>query len=249
MRRGNRLQLSRLDHDIDWRAAGKSIRSGKCHVVVEMMPVVQRKGLLWQPDVLTAEIRADVGIVLSVPDKPVRFRGQDIAYPAPGTMVGVNPPDGTWLEGADLGDYETENQIRVYGIWNAFYGEPHKGNWWESIPCEIHMNEQTQSYELGARVTKLVVELDPIDVKTESGFYLGDPFQYRSGMGTIRSVGEAVDLDAKPGDRVCLDVAAIKSIGLRVDLADFHEDICICDELAVLYVIPQATEAREAVPA
>lgn len=242
MVRGDRLQISDLTHDVDWQTANQAIRAGKTKVVVEMVRSPREIGGIRIPEGIRAAMRGDVGVVLSVPKRTRKFRGMEIEYPKPGTLVCVWPEDGTWIEGADMGDYEPAEQVRVYGVWCEVPGSPHAYEWWQSIVCEVRMSEvgnRESEIELVARVDKLVVKLDSREEKTESGLYLSDDAQVRNGMGTVLSVGEAIT-DCKVGDRVCLDMNAVKSHGLRVDLSEFHKDVAVCDDRAILYVLQQA---------
>jgi co-chaperonin GroES (HSP10) len=234
--RPNTIQIGELTHTIDWRKASRSIRVLKGRVAVEMLPVPEKVGSILLPD-SNANIRPDVGVVVAVPGthengkrswEIQRVRGRDVEYPCVGDLVCVRPYDGTWLEGADCGAYAPQGQIRVYGTFAEYEGQPQYCNWWDSIICEA---ETLKPYG-----DKILFKLDPIE-STQGGIILADQAQYRTGMATVQQVGPLV-FDVKAGDRVCVNLEHLEQQGLDID-GPVDKDLCIGTELAIEYIVNQ----------
>jgi co-chaperonin GroES (HSP10) len=236
--RENVIQLGELTHTIDWRKASRSIRVLKGRVAVEMLPEPDRVGRILLPGA-NANIRPDVGVVVASdswapgidPDSVLTIsrthcvKGRYIRAPKPRTLVCVRPYDGTWLEDADCGDYTPQGQIRVYGTFAEYEGEPQYCNWWDSIICEA---ETLKPYG-----DKILFRLDPVE-STQGGIILADDSKYRTGMATVEQVGPLV-FDVKPGERVCVNLNHLKEYGLSID-GENTQDLAIGTELAIEYV-------------
>lgn len=240
----NRIQLGDLTHDIDWQKASRSIRALRGRVVVEMLPVPEKVGLIHLPD-SNANIRPDVGVVLANSLKALNpydrktmsqyhpyctAKGVVVLPPLVGALVAVRPYDGTWLEGADCGEYTPKGQIRVYGTFSQ-YAEPQRCDWWDSIICEIQADMTLKPYG-----DKIIFKLDPI-LSTEGGIILADQSKYRTGMATVQAVGPLV-FDVRPGDRVCLNLEHLTQQGLTIDGAE--DGLVGGTELVIEYVLQAA---------
>ncbi len=166
--------------------------------MVEMLPETKAIGLILLSDVVAGKLRPDVGVVLAA--------GPGVSL-VPGATVCVRGYDGQWIEGFDVGEYRTSNQVRVYGKASRFQGELMSTPWSESIPLQIV--QDGDEIDMYATHNNLIIQRDPA-VVCEGEILLADKAHYRTGMATIVSIGPRADLDlgdgrAEVGDRISYD--------------------------------------------
>lgn len=238
MQNATRIQLAGTSHRIDAKRAVGAFVAMPGRVVVEMVPEPEQVGGLFLPPRVSANLRADVGVVIS-PAFATTVRGKTIASPRRGTKVCVAPYDGVWLERAEFSGYGTENQIRVYGHFCQHEGEPIASDWWDSVPCGIDDMGELQAYG-----DKVIVRQDPGEKKTAGGILLTDRSIDKGAMATVVSVGALIgEEELKPGDRVALDPRAIgddRTFGF--DLDEATKDLSILSYAGLLYRLPREGE-------
>lgn len=223
MQTENRLQLNySLDHGIDWQRCGRKVLRNR--VLIQMLPEAASVNGILLPDKVGANLRPDVGVVLSVPNGCQWIKCKPVEYPEPGSLVVVRPYDGTRLT------EDSGIETRVYGCWFKYPGHPLACDWFDSIVCQI-MEDQT----LKAYVDKIILRLDPKEEK-EGMLILPDSVQTRNAMATVVSVGANVDGEVKVGARVCYNPELLAKEGLRFDLNNEAKDLAVCTELAINYV-------------
>ncbi|HWD38861.1 MAG TPA: hypothetical protein VG944_08440 [Fimbriimonas sp.] len=225
------------DHNID----ASKVAHLKCPpyvVLVEMLPAGEKIGNIFLPDRLAANMRPDVGIVLSA--------GYGVSL-KPGQMVAVDGYQGQWLQEFEVPGYKTDNQVRVYGKSTAFvHGECERIPWDECTLALII----PETMEMTASHTNLFVRRDPM-VTTDRGFLMPSKEHYFTGMATVESVGPMAFvnektgeklMDVKPGDRIHYDTRAEREFAFEGD-----SDLVIIPDIAVNFVIEPVEELAVAV--
>jgi co-chaperonin GroES (HSP10) len=223
-----------IAHSIDWQTANKSIRCIGQRVVVQMLPVVCPSNLL-VPDSIKQFLSYQAGVVLWSPDEPVRVRGQYVYAPKPGTIVAVHPQDGVHIINAEMGCYTPETQIRVYGAYAEYVGQPMLCDWWESILAEGQIQEN-KDMEWKAFGDKIIFQKDKSVDKTAGGVYLPDGHHIRNEMAKVMSVGSLVDPEVRVGDRVSYNPHYVEQNGVEIGNGVIDFDYFIANELAINYV-------------
>jgi co-chaperonin GroES (HSP10) len=103
-------------------------------VVVEMSGQIERIGSIYIPTKVSGKLRCDVGIVVAC-QPPRNKRGEALPMDIkPGDAVLVRPYDGAWFDGFDTGKYQTENQVRFYGIAGTPGLKPEDRGVYETVP-------------------------------------------------------------------------------------------------------------------
>jgi co-chaperonin GroES (HSP10) len=214
----NTIHLLLTAHGIDaGRCEGMDPPSGV--VLLEMLPEAESIGVILLPDVVAGKFRPDVAVVLAT--------GPDVSLPV-GATVAVRPYDGEWIEGFDVGNYATKNQVRFVGRATPNIGEIEAIAWDETIPLQFI----GEDFDMVATGRNLIIRRDPIVAK-ESGFDLPDPAKYRTGLGTVLSIGPDCDLatragEVSVGDRIHYNDLAVLDVAFGGD-----PDIAIIPDLAV----------------
>jgi co-chaperonin GroES (HSP10) len=195
-------------------------------IVVEMIPfrnpssLVLSSGLAWS-------LEPSVGIVLASTADGCK----------PGEMVLFRPDDGIRVTGAEMGSYEPQNDILVYGAYATTPGFPlgqEKNAWYKSVLAELTMVDNI--YQVKAKGNNFVAKKDQASGKSEGGILLPDGHHERSEMATVTSVGPLCDPELKPGMRVSYNPHYVEQNGVEVGgYLDF--DYFIADELAINWVI------------
>jgi hypothetical protein len=169
------------DHRIEYgRASLIECPAGK--VMVEMLPSARQIGALLVPDGVAEKYRPDIGIVLAAgPDHDLEI----------GTMVGVAPYDGIWIDGWDAGGYRTANQIRCYGQASPFTGATEPVPVDRSLLFKVFTDGDEPSMQ--AILGNLIIKREPMVTSQDvAGFNLelswGD--QYQTGLATVLSLGK-----------------------------------------------------------
>jgi co-chaperonin GroES (HSP10) len=242
-----------LDHSIDWRNAARSIRAlsgsrletgGWRRIIVEMLPE-DRPTRILVPDNLRDFFRSCVGVVIAStdPDPKRRVRSDYREPPVIGTLVVTRPDDGVHIRGAELGDYTTENEVRVFGAYHPQQGvlaqamiPPEPMPWYNSILCQIDDNMQYQAFG-----NNFVFKKDPSPEKTDGGIYLPDIARQRSEMATVVSVGPLCSPDLQPGQRISYNPFYVGQNGVDMGKG-FDMEYGIADELAVNWVVQEQPE-------
>lgn len=227
MQNANKIQLGNPKNNIDAAKASRSIRAMPGKVVVEMLPPTTMHGELHLPETVGADLRFDIGVVVSQPFS-TRLRGIDLESPSIGTTVCVVGYDGCWVDGLETPSYQTSNEIRTYGHFCEFEGQPVRVDWWESIPCSID-----EAMNLTAYGDKVIIRRDA-EINKIGNIILPDSAVIRAANGTVVSVGKLVD-GIKAGDRVCYDPRAIEQ---SFDLVDGLKDCVIMQDTGINFVIP-----------
>lgn len=230
MDRPNEVQIILTEHNIDHRKAAH-LGCPPGIVLIEMLPEADRLGSLYLPDRLAANMRPDIGIVLSC--------GPDVTL-FPGQMVAVDGYQGQWLAGFEVPGYSTDNQVRVLGKYvQHAHGETVKVPWDECVLALILPEEEN----MVAVKNNLIVRRDPL-ITHEGGIELPSYSQYHTGFGAVESIGPQCDLatsvgDVQVGSRIHFDNRSVREFVFNDDA-----DLIIIPDLAVNFVI-----AAEAVAA
>ncbi len=230
MKRGHLLQVRYQGHEVDWQKASQCIHVVGPQVVVEMVPEPEKVGSIYIGDGASAEVRADMGVVIASQIEPKKVQGEWIDFPKPGTVVCVWPEDGTWIEDAFMGDYKPKSQIRVYGAYNTALYEPEWCDWWHSIPC--YMNEQREFRAYG---DKIIIEFDPV-AQSQGGILLPDNAKTLGGMATIYDVGP-LEKEVLAGQRAVIDGDMVLHYGLQFDMSEKHKRMAVIDKRAIKYIV------------
>ena len=229
MQNAKRIQVGPLTHDIHADDSVGQFHGMPGRLVVEMLPPTQSVGLLVMPETVGANLRSDVGVVLS-PQFATQREGRYVLSPKRGSLVCVAPYDGFWLEGAETGGYVSENQIRVYGHFCETQGQPEPYDWWHSVLCEI----DPMSKKLSPQGDKIVFRPDDNQSVTEGGILLPDVAQRRSAMGTVVAAGPLAH-DLQEGDRICYDPKATSDDRYGFDLDEDLKDLWVMSADGVMY--------------
>jgi hypothetical protein len=225
--RPNDLQLTSLEHSIDFtKAAGLSCPTGK--VLVEMLPPASSFRCLCLPEVLAANMRPDVGIVLAC--------GPDVTLD-PGDMVSVRGYAGQWLEefavdGLRSAVYETRNEVRVYGKYSPLVGTVFADPWSASIPIVIF----PETGDMTATHNNLIVRRDPPVSRTGS-LLVADYEAYRDGFAEVLAIGPKADLETRTGaiqvgDRIHYDTRGELQFAFGGD-----PDLAVIQDVAVNFKV------------
>jgi co-chaperonin GroES (HSP10) len=221
--RPNTIQFLLTEHGIDSaQASGLECPAGR--VLVEMLPEAQRIGQVLLPGRVAANLRPDIGVVLSV--------GPGVLL-EPGAMVAVRPYNGQWIEGFDVPGYRTKNQVRFYGRYTAFQGDSQELEWDESILVRIFPEEESMQ----AVGRNLILRREPI-VREQGGLVLPDDEHYHTGLATVESVGPKCELETASGpigvgDLVHYDTRSVVSY----DFKSGYEDYAIVPDIGINCVI------------
>lgn len=211
--------------DIPWKDARIAVPPGL--VVVEMLPLPEKKGLLYLPEKFSQSHRPDVGVVIGV------GRGTSLT---PGDLVIVRPEDGHWQEGADLGGYKPKNQIRTYGKDYNFHAEAERFPWEDSIPLTYNGGI------MQATANNVLIRRDPV-VEKDCGLHLTETQKYRSCEATIVSLGpwafrnkfdpnEPMPVKVSVGDRVNYAPRGVLEFAFKDD-----PDLALVRDLDINFVI------------
>ena len=231
-----------IDHAIDWQKASKCVRAIKStritvdvdgagiesasRIVVEMIPyrnpssLCLSSGLAWS-------LEPSVGVVIASTAEGCR----------PGETVLFRPDDGVRVAGADMGEYQPQSDVLVYGAYAVAPGFPMgqvKDAWYKSVLAELTMVDNI--YKVKAKGNNWVGQKDKASDKSEGGILLPDGHHERSEMATVVSVGPLCDPELRPGMRVSYNPHYVEQNGVEVGgYLDF--DYLIADELAINWVI------------
>lgn len=222
-----------ISHNIDIKAASEAIAVVGNRVVVEMLPVDKPTTLLL-PDNLINFWRGCVGVVIQSPNFVVKAKGKLIEPPMVGDLVIVHPQDGVHIDNAEMGKYKTSNQIRVYGAYAEYVGEPIACDWWESIMASIDTNMNLRAYG-----NKSIFKKDKSVGVSDHGIFLPDGHHQRNEMAIIVSRGPLADPDAKVGDRVSYNPHYIERDGVDLGTGVSNFDYFIASDLAINYVVTE----------
>ena len=186
------------------------------------------------PDNLRDFFRSQVGVVISTPDHSYRIKGVEFDPPLIGEMVIAHPADGVHINGADMGAYCPCGQVRVFGAFAEYVGQPEPVEWWQSILASIQPDMSYRAY--GDRI---IFRKDKASGMTAYGIFLPDGHHERSEMAVVVSRGPLVSPDVREGNRVSYNPHYVEQNGvdLGTGLADF--DFFIAGELAINYVVAQ----------
>jgi co-chaperonin GroES (HSP10) len=154
----------------------------------------------------------------------------------PGEMVLFRPDDGIRVTGADMGSYQPEGDILIYGAYATAPGFPmgHENDaWFKSVLAELTMVDNI--YQVRAKGNNWVGKKDKASDRSEGGILLPDGHHERSEMATVTSVGPMCDPTLKVGMRVSYNPHYVEQNGVEVGgYLDF--DYLIADELAINWV-------------
>jgi co-chaperonin GroES (HSP10) len=189
-----------------------------------MLPETDRIGAIFLPEVVSANLRPDVGIVLSA--------GPDVCMEA-GAMVAVRPYHGQWVADFEVPGYRTANQVRFYGRFAAFEGESQALEWDESVLVRIFPEDESMQ----AVGRNLIIRRAPI-VREQGGLLLPDDEHYHTGLATVESVGPKCELatasgPVQVGDVVHYDTRSVVSY----DFKSGFEDYAILPDIGINCVI------------
>jgi len=221
-------------HRIEYgRASLIECPAGKA--MVEMLPAASQIGSLLVPPGVAEKYRPDIGVVLSV--------GPDVDL-KPGTMVGVDPYHGIWIDGWDAAGYRTSNQVRCYGQASPFLGSVSAVPLGRSLLFEVLTDGDEPSMQ--AILGNLIIKREPLVTSQDvGGFNLelswGD--QYQTGLATVLSIGssalshlETATGPIEAGDTIHYNVKAVLDFAFAgdKDLAIIPWEAVNCRVLAEL---------------
>ena len=221
----------RLEHEIDWRKASQCIDHVGDRIIVEMLPE-DRPTTILIPDSLREFLRSHDGVVLSSPANPYELKGVSFDAPSPGDLVIVHPQDGVKIINAEMGDYTPANEIRIYGAFAEYVGQPIAINWWDSILASIDKDKNMRAYG-----DKTIFRKDSANSKTSTGIHLPDGHHERNEMAVIVSRGPLAHPDAKEGDRVSYNPHYVEQNGVDLGTGVNDFDYFIAGDLAINYVV------------
>ena len=167
--------------------------------------------------------------------------------PEPGTLVMVDPKHGTWLKGCDMGTYKPKGEVRIFGVYGEFKGNPLTIAWWESVLCgydgltpEDYANEAGMN-KMRAYGTKILLRRDKSQERTAGGVFLPDGHHERSGLATVVSVGP-YEPDVNVGMRVCYDPYHLEQTGVAIasgtdETTKIDWELVICSREAINYCL------------
>jgi chaperonin GroES len=205
--------------EVDWRAAGAALSLLPGRVAVQMHPARERVGDVWLTDRQRVVMRPMVGTVLAVgsSDDP-----RNRISVNPGDVVICHPEDGKRLRGFRAGEFETSDEVRVFGIVAVHLGKPLRVPWHESV---MGVLMDGTLYAAGRNV---LVRLQEKSGRSAGGIVLPDRQQDRPDVAQVVSIGPScADLSeiANVGDWVLYERRALKQ--LRVD---GDESLALIDE-------------------
>jgi co-chaperonin GroES (HSP10) len=127
-----------------------------------------------------------------------------------------------------MGGYKPKGEVRSYGVYGEFPGNPQATYWWDSV---IAVYNDRMVRPVG---DKIIFRADEGTDKQGSILLLN---KKSTAMATVESVGP-FEQDIKPGDRVCYDPYHIEQVGVLVDdVVDYG--LSVGSALSVVYVLDE----------
>lgn len=212
--------------DVD--AALRAFQAAPWAIVVEMDDWPETSHGLELPEQVKERLRPTTATVIG--------RGEDWAdWLSVGDAVVVDRAIGYWFVGFDVGGYEANGQVRVYGTATGASLVPRH---YPAIDAVMGVMEDTGIKAIGRWV--LIKREKPAE--TSFGLELPDSQKYRSGKATVISgTGKTKGLEIGPGSRVVYNVQAVVTTlyGLKDRYPQYEgdaDDYCFIDSREILMV-------------
>lgn len=215
--------------DVEWEKL--NIKLPRHRVIVEMLETPESRNGILLTDLSRKVLRPHMGVVLASDRSDDYYQGVTYKAPQKGTLVICRPKDGTWITDADMG-YKPKGEVRSYGVYGEFPGNPQSMYWWDSIIAEYNEG-MVRPYG-----DKIVFKVDEGKDREGSIILLN---KKSTAMATAVAVGP-FERDVKVGDRVCFDPYHIEQVGVLVDDV-VDSSLCIGSALSIVYVLENEVAA------
>lgn len=176
MDRPHTIQVPSFDPpEPNWQLASKIVRPKNNVLFVEMYPHHKQIGRVVLPSTVGGHLRPDAGTVIAA--------GYQIDEVKPGEKVLVLPYNGSWFSDVKFGAYESENELRVYGIASKNEKVYIEEDWNLSV---IAVMEDKRIRPVGQWC---LIRRDSLIEKSSGGIQFTEKEKYRSQLATVVYAG------------------------------------------------------------